>query len=581
MAAKASLAKAATKKRKVTGRVAPTIRRGTLQALNVDDPTVTALDPSTADDFRAALSRLCGSDVRPICMAGMNPGCGSCPNCIAAKQLPRLGTPWTRGKLNQALLLSGRPAMSEGFYSSIFPSSATNEELLAGITQFRAYAMLRFGGFRSAYERLSDLNATAIKDLFAEYDRDPARLRNELINRTHGQDLIEDGDIELGDRWYLGYISDRHLLRDFYVEEALRWRATGARQPSSPSTDRYRRDEKDAQKYAAEVKRFYDRAKDADVRQWRSKLDAKRQELETIATRRSDAIATGNLNSAAYLAASHIDVYVATSMRESWEFEAMGRVVKEIFGSPSLQPFKLTKFDPTLSYYESRYDKGLVEGLMLNRAKATIYMVQETDTLGKDSELAATLAWGKPVIAYVPTYTVGRLRAELRRSRLRRTFTRMLMLLAESRLDSETAKIGLRLLRRFSPVFWIDKNEEDRFSAIHAQDLKKVYEGVARAEIESLNGRADNLAQTHPLGLQLRQASGVACGILLARTPERCAELLRQLLTNTLQLRIDERDDATTLVECADASSEATYRAVTKDPVLTNAFWTHYKTDTS
>src|SRR5207249_585684 len=39
-------------------------------------------------------------------------------------------------------------------------------------------------------------------------------------------------------------------------------------------------------------------------------------------------------------------------------------------------------------------------------AQCTVYSVQDTDTLGKDSELAATLAQGKPVIAFVPTIDV-------------------------------------------------------------------------------------------------------------------------------------------------------------------------------
>src|ERR1022692_1131906 len=50
-------------------------------------------------------------------------------------------------------------------------------------------------------------------------------------------------------------------------------------------------------------------------------------------------------------------------------------------------------------------NKGLVEALMLKRARCTVYMVQESDTMGKDSELASTLAQGKPVIAYVPQIT--------------------------------------------------------------------------------------------------------------------------------------------------------------------------------
>jgi len=39
---------------------------------------------------------------------------------------------------------------------------------------------------------------------------------------------------------------------------------------------------------------------------------------------------------------------------------------------------------------------------MLKRARCTVYSVQDTDTLGKDSELASTLAQGKPVIAFIP-----------------------------------------------------------------------------------------------------------------------------------------------------------------------------------
>ena len=57
--------------------------------------------------------------------------------------------------------------------------------------------------------------------------------------------------------------------------------------------------------------------------------------------------------------------------------------------------------DAVLKYCEDRIDKGLSEALMLKRAKCTLFLAQESDTLGKDSELASTLAQGKPVIAYV------------------------------------------------------------------------------------------------------------------------------------------------------------------------------------
>ena len=102
-----------------------------------------------------------------------------------------------------------------------------------------------------------------------------------------------------------------------------------------------------------------------------------------------------------------MDVYFATSMRKRWEYEDLFDFVKTLMAHPELADLRLRHFDPTQAYTDNRVNKGLVESLMLKRARCTVYSVQDTDTLGKDSELAATLAQGKPVIAYVPTINVG------------------------------------------------------------------------------------------------------------------------------------------------------------------------------
>ena len=81
--------------------------------------------------------------------------------------------------------------------------------------------------------------------------------------------------------------------------------------------------------------------------------------------------------------------------------------MENLFSDERLRRLKLRHFDPTQSDCASRIDKGLVEALMLKRASCTVYLVQESDTLGKDSELASTLAQGKPVIAYVPSLDVN------------------------------------------------------------------------------------------------------------------------------------------------------------------------------
>ena len=88
-------------------------------------------------------------------------------------------------------------------------------------------------------------------------------------------------------------------------------------------------------------------------------------------------------------------------MREKWEFVEVNKTCKEIFSKAILQELNVRYFDPTLNFHDNSLAKGLIEGLMLKRAKCTLYLIQETDTMGKDSEMAATLAQGKPVIAYI------------------------------------------------------------------------------------------------------------------------------------------------------------------------------------
>ncbi len=112
----------------------------------------------------------------------------------------------------------------------------------------------------------------------------------------------------------------------------------------------------------------------------------------------------GTHNTNAYLIWDYIDVYIATSMRKNCEFEETFETIKKIFTNPLIKDLKIRYFDPTQSYCELNRDKGLIEGLMLKRVKCTVYMVQESDTFGKDSELASTLAQKKPVIAFFPDY---------------------------------------------------------------------------------------------------------------------------------------------------------------------------------
>src|SRR6185437_9301889 len=135
-------------------------------------------------------------------------------------------------------------------------------------------------------------------------------------------------------------------------------------------------------------------------------FDEVKQQIDRIQDEIRESRRRGWLNTSHYLALDYMDVYVATSMRERWEFEDVHTISNEIFSQPVLRDLNLRYFDPTQSFLENRVDKGIVEALMLKRARCTIYMAQETDTFGKDSELATTLAQGKPVIVFVPEIKV-------------------------------------------------------------------------------------------------------------------------------------------------------------------------------
>jgi hypothetical protein len=195
-----------------------------------------------------------------------------------------------------------------------------------------------------------------------------------------------------------------------------------------------------------------------------------------------------------------MDVYVATSMRTGLDFLEQRKFIHTLFEHPLIEPLNLRFFDPTISYVDDRITKGLIECLMIRRAKVTIYNASKEDSLGKDSELAATLAQGKPVIVYVPTSTDFEVRAKLER----------------------------------------------------------------RAKIF----RAD-----HPLGLQLDLRSGVTHGVIVVRSPEECAEMLRKVLLNDLEFQIIHEGGNFKLVEI---KTNSVLRVVSDDPHLTHVFWSYF-----
>jgi hypothetical protein len=254
-------------------------------------------------------------------------------------------------------------------------------------------------------------------------------------------------------------------------------------------------------------------------------------------------------NHKAYLASDHMDVYVATSMRQKHEYLFIGRITEQIFSHPSLTTLNVRYFDPTQAYCSNRIDKGIAEALMLKRAKCTIYLAQESDTLGKDSELASTLAQGKTVIAYIP-------RGD------KQYVDKLLEDLIAINPSKSRKQIILEQLRTFNPdLCWIDPKLRDWIDS----------------GTEDIDYGAETLRDTHPLGIQVNLETGVANGVIVTREVGECAVLVREVLLRQLMFDVvEELKHGIPYILLKESRTQSIYRVSTGERLLTNTFWNYY-----
>ncbi len=384
---------------------------------------------------------------------------------------------------------------------------STFEELQAGVEKFQTHSLLLYGNVKYGFKTLSRLDKEAIaQELSGIF---PIAAKEYEQRHTPLQDLIE---IPPEDTYYLGYIVYNELKRELESD------------PTNPEF---------------------------------------KKQHEVILKPRTK----GRKNHDTYLTYDHMDVYVATSMRERHEYYLVNGFCRNLFSRPSIRPLKLRYFDPTQAYCSDRLDKGLVEGLMLKRAKCTIYHAQETDTLGKDSELATTLAQGKPVIAYVPQL------AE------KDQFVEKALAVATNLYAGRTRQGHFEsLLRLYDPDgVWRDSEIRGWLSGSVQFDERKASDLLFAKAQTRYECRAKTLIQDHPLGLQINLATGVTNGVLVVRTVNQCAELLRRIILNEMEFYLEEvtAEERRTLV-LREKVSGCVYRAMTGDELLNNSFWNFY-----
>ena len=291
-------------------------------------------------------------------------------------------------------------------------------------------------------------------------------------------------------------------------------------------------------------------------------------------------------------------------MREKSEYESLYDFIKKLFNTSQIKKLKLRYFDPTQSYEKNRIDKGLIEGLMIKRAKCTIYSVQESDTLGKDSELAATLAQGKPVIAYIPSIIQEKHAEFVKKQSISFLRDKIYLLLKQfGDVKTKTECLNWAKSNGFKIKITYESFEKYLFNILNdilnqrlkiswetietewATDkiLKKsldikheiVCNFIAIADKHFYNKRADTIKDHHPLGIQIDLSTGVANGVLVVRTIEDCSKLLYNILTNRLEFK-QESEDEQKYYCLEEKISGSIYRIVTKDLKITNSFWNYY-----
>jgi hypothetical protein len=461
-------------------------------------------------------------------------------------------------QLNELLLLLNQDTVGEDFFKFFFEQKEVSlEQLRQGIVNFCGLAMLCFGNFRYANKLLSHKTITEIaKELFP-YSKTEIELVQSFKNRPNK--MVEISKISKDKTWLVG-----ELLPSKIDNEAKFLK-------------------KEMQKARKKKSKFSEKEIDLCANRL-FEIETELKEIQEIARRNTDV----------YLTWDYMDVYFATSMRADWEFRETYDFIEEVFDDPRLKELNLRYFDPTQSKCGNPRDKGLIEGLMLNKALCTIYMVQETDTLGKDSELAATLAQKKPVIAYVPEYDAQEYSKKISTNSLEYFKKRILILMAEEIFDDPDCEKLLANYPNYNALIsnFLKKIDRfyhtrlSRFLVEKEQSLKKgqVFEDLcsvlAIAECFRFDKRAKTLSESHPLGMQIDLHSGVSNGVLVVRNSRQCSDLLRKLLTNNAEFSIsheaykdESRKSREGYLKLVEVSTGSTFRVITDQEKLTNSFW--------
>lgn len=316
-----------------------------------------------------------------------------------------------KAKFDQLMLYCGRRLPTSHFLEYFFGSVQTISDFEKAIDRFRICAALLFGNFRFGYRTLATCNEKEFQEWVRKVE--PA----DKTDFTKREEFTEIHQIPKDDLYLLGYVSSAELSDlDLCLEAIRRLRSSGSSIDQVLQNLGAEKQRKISETLAEHELSFPTTGSAGLTPKALHELESQLVSIvEPLRERTERAQEMGRKNTDRYLTLSYLDVYVATSMREKQDYTDHNRFIGEVFEHPDVNPLKLRYFDPTLSYADDRITKGLIECLMIRRARVTLYNAGYEDTLGKDSELASSLAQGKPVIVYVPVGQDEKSKAQLER----------------------------------------------------------------------------------------------------------------------------------------------------------------------
>lgn len=616
-----------------TGQRVPSIDRLRMIAttLGIPDSVWSAFareDTHQRQQFETALSMMVG---RPVALRAMPvESVYAAENCIGELFSGRLTAMQARDALNSVLVFYAVAAVSGGFFQRYLgtQSFGSLEAFERGVYRFQIEAIRLFSTFAEAYRRLNGAD-----DIEAALAPLKPRSLEEFGERSvwdHSDDSAPDRIVTLPEDKleYLGYISaarygelrrKREALAGYLCELADDLRRKDKLALDELGEKRKRR----ISSLLGELKSTLAHTpisalfapNPAELEQ--EALLLRRDEKDQEEMQKAQSTALSNLSH--YVSSDYMDVYVATSMRTKSDYISVNRFVQSLFAHEHITDLRLRYFNPTQSWIEDRIAKGLVEALMLKRCRVALYMAQKSDSFGKDSEASVALGQGKPVIVYVPKLRAGGatgLDSEalykeddsvlLRQLRDAGTATEDLDDLDHNGLFGKVltvlvGELGNGDLLALVDEHWADfalLDEADRIRGDGEIARRDAYSkflvaiarqgtGVALAEqvrndlvailvalTVNFEKRAKLFREIHPLALQVVLSTGVLNGILVTRSVDSCAALLRQTMENCLELALESDTFNYRLVE---KTTGSTVRVISRNNLLSSAFDSQYE----